>query len=162
MKKKKGFTLVETLISSGIFGMIAAIGISVISLITFTLFSGQIESSNRSNINETVYYLTREVQSAEEIRITESGKCLEIKERGQSGFNLTYSIVENYPTDYLAFKGKRLLDIDAEASGFYLENGVLRVEIGAVNNNIETNQRKKAFVFTVKPRASWIGEAEET
>ena len=46
MKKKRAFTLVETLMSSGIFGMIALIGLSVISLMTWTLFSGQIESTS--------------------------------------------------------------------------------------------------------------------
>lgn len=160
MKKKKAFTLIETLISSGIFGAIAVIGISVISLITFTLFSGQIESSNRSNLNETIYYLTREVQSAESIRITDGGKCLEIKERGKSGYNLKYSIVESYPADYLAFKDKRLLDVDADTSDFSFENGILKVELGTVKNHIETNQRQKPIVFTVKPRSSFIGEAE--
>ncbi len=160
MRKKEAFMLTETLISSGIFSMIALIGISVISLITFTLFSGQTESTNRSNLNETIFYLTREVQSAEGIRITEDGKCLEIKGRGRSGYNLKYSISEGYPSDYLAFNNKRLFDIDAETSRFCFENGLLRIELGTVKNNIEVNQREMPFVVTVKPRSTLFGEAE--
>ena len=160
MRKKKAFTLIETMMSSGIFGMIAIIGISIISLITFTLFSGQVESSNRSSLNETIFYITREVQSAESVRITAGGKCLEIKERGQGGYNLKYSIVESYPADYLAFGDKRLFDLDADTSRFSYENGSLKIEIGAVKNNVETNQRQKPFVITVTPRSSFVGEAE--
>ena len=58
MKKKHAFTLVETLMSSTIFGMLAVIGLSLVVLISWTLFSGQKESTNRSNFNETIYFVT--------------------------------------------------------------------------------------------------------
>lgn len=158
MKKKRAFTLVETLMSSGIFGMIALIGLSVISLMTWTLFSGQIESTNRSSLDETVYYITREIQSAEKIKITDSGKTLQIKERGSSGYNLKYSITEGYPSDYLAFGDRRMIDITADESGFTYENGILEVEIKTVKNNIETNQRRKPFSVSVRPRCECVWE----
>ena len=160
MIKKKAFTLIETLISSEIFAFIAIIGLMIISAITFSLFTGKVEITNRSTLNETVFYITREVQSAEGIKITDNGKCLKIKERGHDGYNLEYFITENYPTDYLAFKGKRLLDIDAVKSKFCFEGELVRIELYAVQNNIETDQRTKPFVFKVKPRASYIAEEE--
>ena len=101
----------------------------------------------------------REVQSAEGIKISNSGKCLEIKERGSSGYNLMYSIVEEYPADYLAFKGKRLIDIDAEASNFYFEDELLKICLGTVKNNIETDQREKEFVISVLPRNDCVKES---
>lgn len=158
MKKKRAFTLVETLMSSGIFGMIAVIGLSVISLMTWTLFSGQIESTNRSSLDETVYYITREIQSAEKIKITDSGKTLQIKERGSSGYNLKYSITEGYPSDYLAFGDRRMIDIAADGSCFTYENGILEVELKTVKNNIETNQRRKPFSVSVRPRCECVWE----
>ena len=79
MKKKSAYTIIEMLFSSTIFGMLAVIGLSAVTLISWTLFTGQTEGTNRTTLNETVYYITREVQSAEGIRISDGGKCLEIK-----------------------------------------------------------------------------------
>ena len=160
MKKKSAFTLVETLFSSAIFGMLAVIGLSAVVLISWTLFTGQTEGTNRTTLNETVYYITREVQSAEGIRISDDGKCLEIKERGSSGYNLKYSIVESYPVDYLAFKDKRLIDIDADESEFLFEDGLLKLSLGTVKNDVEENQQKRDFEISILPRSNCIKEIE--
>ena len=160
MKKKKAFTLVEMLMSLSIFGMIAVIGMSIIGVMTFNVFNGQTESTNRSNLNETVFYITREVQSAEGIRITDGGKNLEIKERGSSGYNLKYSLVDSYPAGYIAFKDKRLLDIDADKSMFYFEEDILKIKLGIVNNNTEVNQRSKEYEISVLPRGDCVKETD--
>ena len=148
------------LFSSTIFGMLAVIGLSTVTLISWTLFTGQTEGTNRTTLNETVYYITREVQSAEGIRISDGGKCLEIKERGSSGYNLKYSIVESYPADYLAFKDKILIDIDADESEFLFEDGLLKLNFGIVKNDIEENQRKRDFEISVLPRSNCIKEID--
>lgn len=140
--------------------MLAVIGLSAVTLISWTLFTGQTEGTNRTTLNETVYYITREVQSAEGIRISDGGKCLEIKERGSSGYNLKYSIVESYPADYLAFKDKRLIDIDADESEFLFEDGLLKLNLGTVKNDVEENQRKRDFEISVLPRSNCIKEID--
>lgn len=160
MKKKLAFTLVETLMSANIFGMLVVIGISSVALISWTMFAGQTEGTNRTTLNETVYYITREVQSAEKIRISDAGKCLEIKERGSSGYNLKYSIVESYPADYLAFKDKRLLDINADESEFVFENGLLKLKLATVKNAVEVNQRNDDFEISILPRSNCSKESE--
>lgn len=160
MKKKSAYTIIEMLFSSTIFGMLAVIGLSTVTLISWTLFTGQTEGTNRTTLNETVYYITREVQSAEGIRISDGGKCLEIKERGSSGYNLKYSIVESYPADYLAFKDKRLIDIDADESEFLFEDGLLKLNLGTVKNDVEENQRKRDFEISVLPRSNCIKEID--
>lgn len=160
MKKKSAYTIIEMLFSSTIFGMLAVIGLSAVTLISWTLFTGQTEGTNRTTLNETVYYITREVQSAEGIRISDGGKCLEIKERGSSGYNLKYSIVESYPADYLAFKDKRLIDIDADESEFLFEDGLLKLNLGTVKNDVEENQRKRDFEISVLPRSNCIKEID--
>ena len=160
MKKKSAYTIIEMLFSSTIFGMLAVIGLSAVTLISWTLFTGQTEGTNRTTLNETVYYITREVQSAEGIRISDGGKCLEIKERGSSGYNLKYSIVESYPADYLAFKDKRLIDIDADESEFLFEDGLLKLNLGTVKNDVEENQRKRDFEISILPRSNCIKEIE--
>lgn len=160
MKKKRAFTLVETLMSAGIFGMLMVMGISIAALVTWLLFTGQTESVNRSDLSETVYYITREIQSAEAVKISESGKIIEIKERGSNGYNLKYSLVEHYPVDYLAFKDKRLLDIDADNSRIYTENGTIKIRLCIVRNNVETQQTGKVIEIAVKPRYEFYEEAE--
>lgn len=160
MKKKRAFTIVETLFSSSIFGMLAVIGLSAVTLISWTLYTGQTESTNRITLNETVYFITREVQSAEGIKISDDGKCLEIKERGSSGYNLKYSIVESYPVDYLAFKDKRLIDIDADESAFSFDDEMLKLSIGIVKNDLEVNQRKKDLEISILPRSNCVKETE--
>ena len=160
MKKKSAYTIIEMLFSSTIFGMLAVIGLSAVTLVSWTLFTGQTEGTNRTTLNETVYYITREVQSAEGIRISDDGKCLEIKERGSSGYNLKYSIVESYPADYLAFKDKILIDIDADESEFLFEDGLLKLNLGTVKNDVEENQRKRDFEISVLPRSNCIKEID--
>lgn len=160
MKKKQAFTLVETLLSSSIFVMLAVIGLSAVALISWILFTGQTEGTNRTTLNETMYFITREVQSAEGIKISDGGKCLEIKERGSSGYNLKYSIVESYPVDYLAFKDTRLIDIDAEESEFSFEDGLLKLILGTVKNDVETDQRQKLFEISILPRSDCIKESD--
>lgn len=160
MKKKQAFTLVETLLSSSIFGMLAVIGLSAVVLISWILFTGQTEGTNRTTLNETMYFITREVQSAEGIKISDGGKCLEIKERGSSGYNLKYSIVESYPVDYLAFKDTRLIDIVAEESEFSFEDGLLKLILGTVKNDVETDQRQKLFEISILPRSDCIKESD--
>ena len=155
MNKKRAFTLIETLLSSGIFSMIMILGLSISTLVTWLLFTGQMESTNRTALNETMYYIVREIQSAEAIRIAEDGKTLEMKERGSSGYHLKYSLIEHYPVDYLAFQDKRLLDIEAENSSFSLDNGTVKIQLSIVKNNLETNQQGKTVEFAVKPRCDF-------
>lgn len=160
MSKKKGFTLIETLMSAGMLSLIVTIGLSILALITWTLYKGQMEGTARSNLNETVYYLTRELQSAESIKISQNGKVLQIKERGRSEYNLQYTIVENYPVDYFAFKGKRLLDVKAEESIFLMESGSVTIKLSVVKNNLDINQTNKKIELTVSPRCEVFEEAD--
>mgnify|MGYP002582307126 CR=1 FL=1 len=160
MSKKKGFTLIETLMSAGMLSLIVTIGLSILALITWTLYTGQMEGTARSNLNETVYYLTRELQSAESIKISQNGKVLQIKERGRSEYNLQYTIVENYPVDYFAFKGKRLLDVKAEESIFLMESGSVTIKLSVVKNNLDINQTNKKIELTVSPRCEVFEEAD--
>jgi len=159
--KKRAFTIVELLMASGIFFMILVMGMSIISLITSTLYNGQTESGNRSNLNDVIFYITREIQSAEEIKITDSGKTIEIKQRGCGDLSLTYSFCEHYPTGYLAFGDKRLLDVDFDKSKIEHDGNKITISIAIVKNDTELNQRAKVVSFSVKPRSESV-EVEVT
>ena len=99
--KKKAFTLLEVLFASSIFSMILVIGLSVISMMSSSLYDGQTEETNRSEFNDIIFYLTREIQSAEKIKIEDDGKTVKIKQHGTDGYNMRYSWVDDYPAGYM-------------------------------------------------------------
>lgn len=153
---KKAFTLVEVLFASGILSMVITIGISVLFLMNSTLYDGQIESTNRSNLNDMIYYMTREIQSAEGIKISGDGKTLKIKQRGGDDYSLIYKITDNYPVDYLSFKDKRLIDLDYAASGFAYEGGRVKVTLAIYKNNVKASRISQEFGFEVYPRSALV------
>ena len=156
MKKKRCFTIVEVLMASSILLVVITAGISLLLLINTLLYDSQIESSNRTSLNDTIFYLTREIQSAEGIIISSDGKEMKIKQRGSEDYSLVYTITENYPVDYLAFKGKRLIDIEYNGSGFSFEGKGIVVTLQIVKNNIQLNQIPQEVYFEVVPRSDSV------
>ena len=152
MSKKRAFTLPETLLAGMLLSMIFTIGLSQASLVSKTLYAGQTETANRSDLNEIIFYITREIQSAEDIRISDDGKILEIKEFGRDDYSLVYSFEEGYPTDYLAFKDKKMIDVMYEQSGFELEGGVIKITFAVLKNSVDANQRPDIITVRVSPR----------
>ena len=156
--KKKAFTLLEVLFASSIFSMILVIGLSVTSMMSSSLYDGQIEETNRSEFNDIVFYLTREIQSAEKIKIEDDGKTVMIKQHGTDGYNMRYSLVNDYPTGYMSFNDKKIINIDFDESKFYLDSDCVNVEISVVKNSIVPEQRGKKMSLKIKPRSNAILE----
>lgn len=154
MKKKRCFTIVEVLTASSILLVVITAGISLLLLINTLLYDGQIESDNRTGLNDTIFYLTREIQSAKGVIISSDGKEMKIKQRGSEDYSLRYTITENYPVDYLAFKGKRLIDIKCDRSGFSFDGKAIVVTLQIVQNNIQLNQAPQEVSFEVVPRSN--------
>lgn len=153
---KKAFTYVEVLMAAGILSMVITIGLSLLLLMNQSLYDGQVESSNRSNLGNTIYYITREIQSAEGIKISADGKKLTIKQRGSEKYSLTYSFVEHYPVSYLAFREKRLLDADYNKSGFSFDGKCLKITLAIYKNNTETNQIPQEREINILPRSKSV------
>lgn len=156
MKKKKGFTLPEMLLACTMLAVITLSSISVIAMMSGSLFTSQIESENRLSLSETIFYLTREIQSAEGVKISESGKKLEIKEHGSGEFSLCYEIKEDYPTGQLAFKNKKMLDIDFNESKFESTDGKVIITLSVLENSTDVNQRGKEMNIEAVPRAEAV------
>lgn len=150
-KRKRAFTLVEVMFSAGILTMVVGIAVSVLLLINKLLYDGQSENVNRENLSGTIYYLTREIQSAESVQI-EGGKNIRIKPRGDSGYTLEYAITEHYPVAFLAFKGKRLLDIDYENSSFSHDGNLIKIALSVYQNDTEVRQNARKIQFEIFPR----------
>ena len=55
---------------------------------------------------------------------------------------------------------KRLIDIDADESEFLFEDGLLKLNLGTVKNDVEENQRKRDFEISVLPRSNCIKEID--
>ena len=156
MKKKKGFTLPEMLLACTMLAVITLSSISVIKMMSGSLFTSQIESDNRVRLSETIFYITREIQSAEGIKISKGGKKLEIKQHGSSEYSLCYEIKEGYPTGELAFKNKRMLDVDFNKSKFETEYGKVTITLSVVENNTDVNQRSKTMILETVPRVEAV------
>ncbi|MBQ6908256.1 MAG: prepilin-type N-terminal cleavage/methylation domain-containing protein [Clostridia bacterium] len=150
--KKKAFTLVEVLIASLIMSYIGLACISQIQLMSNTLYDGQTESTNRSKLNEEVFYITREIQSAEEIEM--SDKLLKIREMGHEDFNLEYEIRKDYPTDGLYLNSMKLIDICYEESYFEKDENTVIIHLATVKNSTEPNQIPKVLEIKAVPRKS--------
>ncbi len=156
MKKKKGFTLPEMLLACTMLAVITLSSISVIAMMSGSLFTSQIESENRLSLSETVFYLTREIQSAEGVKISELGKKLEIKQHGSGEYNLSYEIKEDYPTGLFTFKSKKMLDVDYADSKFEASDGKIIVLLSVVENSTDVNQRGKPIRIETVPRAEAV------
>ena len=156
MTKKKAFTLPEILIACTILSVITLSAVIVMGMMSGSLFTSQIESNNRTNLSESVFYLTREIQSAEGVKISESGKKLEIKQHGSSGYTLCYEIKEGYPTGKLSFKGKKMLDVDFVESKFETTDGKVIITLSVLENSTDVNQRGRSMVIEAVPRAEAV------
>ena len=156
--KKRAFSLLEVLFASSIFSMILVIGMSVVSMMSESLFDGQKEETNRSEFNDIVFYLTREIQSAEKIKIEDDGKTIKIKQHGTDGYNLEYSFIEHYPTGYMSFNDRKIIDIDYAESLFQIDGNCVNVKISVVKNSIEPGQRGRKMSFKIMPRSNAVME----
>lgn len=159
MKKKQAFTVIETIFAGGISAMIITIGMSVIGLMTFSLYTGQLENTYRSDLNSCIFYLSREIQSAETVIISDSGKKIEIKQHG-SGKNIEYTFKEGYPTGFLEYEGKKLIAVKYDDCLFSLSNNKVKIDIAIVGNNIEATQRPRLLSYEFLPRSINIFKTE--
>ena len=148
--KKRAFTIVEVLIASSILSFILLVGISIMALISTTLYDGQIESSNRISLTDNIYYITREIQTAEKIIVKD--KTLKIKQLGSSDFSLEYTITDGYPFGNLDFKGKKMLDLEYSKSKFGLNGKSIKIELAILKNNMDFKQQPQIVVLDVTPR----------
>ena len=147
--RKKAFTLIETLIASLILSMIGIICVSQIQLMSYTLYDSQKESSDRSSLNEFIFYITREIESAERLKVSADSKTLKIQETGYDDFNLVYSVNEGYPKDELLLNGTKILDIDYENSSF-LKDGSMVI--------ISVSENGRTIMVKASPRKSFVWE----
>ena len=152
--KKKAFTVIELLLATTIFSFIFIIGFSQVYMMSETLYTTQTESTNRDSLSEVVFFLTREIQSAEKIKI--SPKKLELCVGGNDGYNLCYEFAEDYPTDTLSFKGKKMISVEYDESSFSKSGNDVVVKIATVKNNVDTNQIPKVMEVKITPRQSNI------
>ena len=146
--KKNAFTLVETLTASLILSVIGLICISQIQLMSYTMYDGQKESSDRSGLNEFIFYITREVESAEKLNIMPDGKTIKIQEAGYDDFDLVYSVEEGYPKGKLMLNGTKILDIDYKNSIFSRDGNMVIITVSENGKTIRVKASpRKSFVW---------------
>lgn len=143
--KKRAFTLVEVLVSSLSVSLILTVCLALMRTSSVTLTGEFINADNRSAVEENVSYMTREIQSAESIRISNGGKEMSIRkvgtDEGADGNNYTikYEIRDGSPCGglYITSGGsseKKLMDVDYNDSSF--SNNKDSIEIGFNSDNV--------------------------
>lgn len=152
--RKRGFTVVEVLMACFILSFIIILSISIMAMINKTLYDGQTENQNRSSLSDNIFFITREIQSAEKILLTE--KSLKIKQLGVDGYNLEYTITDSEPFGSLNFKGKKMLDLDYDKSKFAIGDNSVRIELAVVKNNLDYKQVAKTISFNVAVRSEGV------
>ena len=95
-------------------------------------------------------------KSKEGVIISSDVKEMKIKQRGREDFSLRYTITENYPVGFLAFKGKRLIDIGFDGSVFSFDGKAIVVKLQILKNNIQLNQMPQEVSFEVVPRSNSV------
>lgn len=147
---KKGFTIIELIISIAVSCSVVAVILSVSYIITHTLYTGQISMQSRSDISYYMFYLTREIQSAEKIKI--SDKRLQIMQAGDSDYTLDYKIVENSEFDELVLNNKKIAVINYDESIFSEDDGIIKINLAVLDNNVDYNGIERMVTFSVSPR----------
>lgn len=147
---KKGFTIIELIISIAVSCSVVAVILSVSYIITHTLYTGQISMQSRSDISYYMFYLTREIQSAEKIKI--SDKRLQIMQAGDSDYTLDYKIVENGEFDELVLNNKKIAVINYDESIFSEDDGIIKINLAVLDNNVDYNGIERMVTFSVSPR----------
>lgn len=154
--KKKGFTTVEILIASTIMCFVLFLAVTVMSFMSRVLYNGQTERSNRSSLTDNIYYISREIQSAEGIKISADQKTLYIKQRGSSDYSLVYSLSDGTPTGALYFKSKKMLDADFSQSKFEFSGKSVKITLAVYKNAIEYGQIPKVIELYITPRSESV------
>ena len=138
--------------ASGILAMVFTVGIAILFLVSSTVYDGQIETNQRNNLYENIYYITREIQSAEGIKISADSKTLSIKQRGSSDYSLIYKIMQEYPVDYLSFKSKKILFLNYTKSNFSFDGNCVKINLAIVKNGVRVNQVPTEMCFNILAR----------
>lgn len=148
---KRGFTIIELIISLAVFGSVLAIILSVTYAMAHTLYTGQIEMQSRSDVSYYMFYLTREIQSAEKIKV--SDKRLQIMQAGDSYYTLDYKLNEKGEFDELVLNGKKIAVINYDDSNFSKNANLIKIKLAVLENNVDYNGNQRIITFSASPRA---------
>lgn len=153
--KRAGFTLPEVLVSTSIIGIILLCSISLMALVSSALFDSQTEARNRSNLADNVYYITREIQSADSVKLSADNKTLWIRQRGTSAYTLVYTIKDGIPTGSFCFQDQKMMDVDYQQSTFQVMDETLQIVLAVYKTDLEYGGEPKRIVMNIMPRCAF-------
>lgn len=151
--RRKGFTIIEALIATAVMGIVLLAGVSVMKLMTTALYDGQTESRGRISLSDNIYYMTREIQSAQSIQVSADCKTLKIKQRGSSGYSIEYTITDGNPAGSLSFKSKTMLYLDYGQSKFELSENRVKITLAIYKTNLDYQAKPQIITLEALPRS---------
>ena len=182
--RRSAFTLVELLASCFCIGIITAICVNLLATSSTAVSLGIKNTDTRERAYTNISFISKEIESAEYIKIGAGGKKLYIRqtdaEAGRPAdpneegfFDTIYEIQDGYPCGGLyqiltsGGKGQKLIDLDYEKSyftcgveygetGLYEPNAIqIRLETVQDANNIR-NQKLVRIEFVASSRNSTV------
>lgn len=155
MRRKHGFTISEMLVVMSIITVIIGAAVVLARSTGHGLYTGQVEMSNRTKLEDNIYYLAKDIESAKEIGISDDYKTLKIRQE----IDAVNDTDDNYPSVYTMendafnYNDSKMFDlnVDADTSTFELDvtawQPVIRLKLYLKNNDIDTDQSSKLIEY---------------
>lgn len=152
MRKKHAFTLAELTIVMIVIPMMILSAVSLLLAASDFAYTTQVESSNIHGTYDNIYCITREIQSAEYISVSDNGKKLEVRQKGMADIDI-YEIKENEAGGHLEYNNQDILYINSSQSSFRVDGRNIKITLSVISDDIIHRQNQKNIEFTVVPRS---------
>lgn len=166
MVVQKGFTIAELLVVMVMLSFIIGTGIAIARTTASGLFTGQVETTNRSKLEDNILILAREIESAEKIYLSDDGRTLKISQDSSDSEDecpSTYSIEDNQ----FKYNEQKMFDLntDVDESGndlsyfaYTIENNapVIIIHMQLRGDNINTIQAESDIEYKFVSRNNTV------
>ena len=142
-KTKSAFTIVEVLVATISISLIISLCCAMMATMSNTVVSEYNNVDNRDSLYDNLSYITREIQSAEAVKLSNGGKKISIRQKGTDfdEYTVNYEIKDGEPFGglYISGKsggeGKKIMDLDYAGSSFSANSGTEYVNFTSYDNS---------------------------
>ena len=165
MKKNKvAFTVSEVLVATVSISLIITMCCAMMSTMSGTVLSEYNNVDNRDSMYSNLNYITREIQSAEAVKISSGGKKISIRQKGTDfdEYTVNYEIKDGEPFGGLYISGrsgvsdKKVMDLEYEGSSFSANSGTEYINFSSYDSSSKkegyTSYYKKFTGFSCKTK----------
>lgn len=142
-KNKAAFTITEVLVATISISLIITMCCAMMSTMSSTVVSEYNNVDNRDALYSNLSYITREIQSAEAVKLSNGGKKISIRQKGTDfdEYTVNYEIKDGEPFGGLYISGrsggdgKKIMDLDYTGSSFSANSGTEYVNFSSYDSS---------------------------